>query len=143
MIIYTTFDVKMPVFPKRIISSWIKEISEKYQKKVGNISYIFCSDEKILEMNKEYLSHDYFTDIITFDYTSNNRISGDIFISIDTVLSNSIFFNVPYDKELFRVMIHGILHLCAFNDNTKEKRIEMRNSENDALNILYTAYIQE
>lgn len=140
MIIYCTQDVKMPVFSKRKISAWIKLIASQYKKKVGDIAYIFCSDDKILEINNEYLSHDYFTDIITFDYSSDDIISGDIFISTDTVRTNAIKFNNFYEKELYRVIIHGILHLCGLEDNTKEKRIQMEEDEDSSLNILYTNF---
>lgn len=136
MIAYHTDDVKMPVFPKRKISSWIKQVAESYGKRVGDISYIFCSDDKILEVNKEYLNHDYYTDIITFDYSENNIISGDIFISLDTVRTNAEKFAVAYDNELYRVIIHGVLHLCEIDDKAPGARIEMERSENNALALL-------
>ena len=99
-----------------------KNVAGIYGKKCGDISYIFCSDEKILEINREYLDHDYYTDIITFDYTEKNRISGDIFISIDTVKSNADEFEVSYEEELHRIIIHGILHLCGINDKGPERK---------------------
>lgn len=105
-------------------------------KKCGDISYIFCSDEKILEINREYLDHDYYTDIITFDYTEKNRISGDIFISIDTVKSNADEFKVSYEEELHRIIIHGILHLCGINDKGPGEREIMTQKENEALVLL-------
>ena len=86
-------DIKLPAIKKRAVGNWIKEVAATYGKKVGDISYIFCSDEKILEVNRQYLQHDYYTDIITFDYTGGNKISGDLFISLDTVKSNSETFN--------------------------------------------------
>ena len=141
MIVYSTYEVKMPVFSKRKISAWIKLIASEYKKKVGEIAYIFCSDDKILEINNEYLSHDYFTDVITFDYSYDNIISGDIFISTDTVRTNAIKFNVSYEKELYRVIIHGILHLCGLEDNTKVKQIQMGKNEDTTLNILYTKFL--
>ena len=133
MIVYNALDVKIPNLPRRKVSNWIKTITEKYNKRVGDVSYIFCSDEKILSINKEYLKHDYFTDIITFDYSANDTISGDIFISLDTVKSNATQFKVPFENEFLRVMIHGILHLCGLSDNTKKQKELMRNSENQAL----------
>lgn len=136
MIVYNADDIKMPTFPKRIITSWIKQVAEKYGKRVGDISYIFCSDEKILEVNKEYLQHDYYTDIITFDYSENNVISGDIFISVDTVCTNSKKFAVSYDNELYRVVIHGILHLCGIDDKAPGARSVMEQNENEALAML-------
>lgn len=109
MISYNTENVKMPKLGKRETNAWIKAVATKYGKK---IAYIFCNDEKILEVNKEYLQHDYYTDIITFDYCENNILNGDIFISLDTVKSNAEEFGVSFDNKLHRVLIHGILHLA-------------------------------
>ena len=133
MIVYSTDEIKMPAFPKRKISQWIKLTAEKYSKRVGDISYIFCSDDKILDINRQYLNHDYYTDIITFDYTENNVISGDMFISIDTVKTNSEKFGTEYINELYRIIIHGILHLCGIDDKAPGARVVMENSENSAL----------
>lgn len=135
-IIYQSEDIKEPQLKKRIINKWIKEVAASYKKKVGDISYIFCSDEKILEINKNYLQHDYFTDIITFDYTEKNTISGDIFISIDTVKSNSEQFKTNFEEELHRIIIHGILHLCGINDKAPGEREHMTECENEALKLL-------
>lgn len=104
--------------------------------KVGDICYIFCSDEKILEVNRQYLQHDYYTDIITFDYTEKNKIAGDLFISLDTVKSNSETLHTPYTEELHRTIIHGILHLCGINDKGPGEREIMEANENKALAIL-------
>ncbi|MDR1525493.1 MAG: rRNA maturation RNase YbeY [Tannerella sp.] len=136
MIIYTSDDIKMPCFPKRKISLWIKRIAEKQAKRVGEVSYIFCSDRKILEINKSYLNHDYYTDIITFDYTADTLISGDIFISVDTVRSNAVNYGVVFENELFRVIIHGILHLCGIDDKAPGARVVMEKYEDEALQIL-------
>jgi rRNA maturation RNase YbeY len=136
MISYHTHEVKMPKFPRRIVSSWINSIAQNHQKRVGEIAYIFCSEKKILEVNQEYLSHNYLTDIITFDYSSDSIISGDIFISIDTVRSNAIKFKVPYQNELYRVIIHGILHLCGIPDKSTQERAIMEKCENEALALL-------
>jgi len=133
MIQYIAEVIKLPIIPKSKINSWIKETAAAYDRKVGQIAYIFCSDERILEVNNQYLKHDYYTDIITFDYSEGSIISGDIFISIDTVRSNSEKFNVSFDDELLRILIHGILHLCGQDDNTPELRVEMTNKENLAL----------
>ncbi|MBP5136823.1 MAG: rRNA maturation RNase YbeY, partial [Paludibacteraceae bacterium] len=103
---------------------------------VGDICYIFCSDEKILEVNRQFLQHDYYTDIITFDYTENGKINGDIFISVDTVKSNAEKFNVTYDNELMRVIIHGVLHLTGQNDKTPETEKVMHQKEDIALEEL-------
>ncbi len=135
-ITYQTDDVKFPVLKRRYTTNWIKSVSDLYQKKLGDIAYIFCSDTKILEINKKYLRHDYFTDIITFDYSEGKKISGDIFISLDTVKSNSEKFNTTYNEELHRVIIHGILHLCGFKDKSSKDEKLMREAEDIALSLL-------
>lgn len=109
--------------------------SGKLRKRVGEIAYIFCSDEKILEVNRQYLQHDYYTDIITFDYCEGKRLSGDLFISLDTVRTNAVQFEAPYETELFRVIIHGILHLCGINDKGPGEREIMEAAENKALEM--------
>ena len=136
MISYNIEGVKMPKISKRETNAWIKAVAAKYGKKVSEVAYIFCDDPKILEVNKEYLNHDYFTDIITFDYCEENVLNGDIFISLDTVASNAEEFGVTFDEELHRVLIHGILHLCGQDDQTPELRAEMIAKENDALAML-------
>ena len=136
MIIYNVEDVKMPMIPKRKVNRWIRQVTALHDMKTGDISYIFCSDDKILEVNKEYLHHDYFTDIITFDYTENKVISGDIFISLDTVRSNAEKFGTAYENELYRVIIHGILHLCGLDDKAPGARAIMEKHENEALQLL-------
>lgn len=118
------------------MNKWIKEVAGTYNKKVGDISYIFCSDKKILEVNNEYLQHDYYTDIITFDYTEGEIISGDIFISTETVMSNSEKFDTNYADEMHRIIIHGILHLCGINDKGVGEREHMTECENKALALL-------
>ena len=136
MISYQTDGVEMPSIKKRETTEWIKSVAATYGKRVGEIAYIFCSDEKILEVNRQYLQHDYYTDIITFDYTSGDKISGDLFISLDTVKTNSEAFNTPYNEELHRTIIHGILHLCGINDKGPGEREIMEENENRALAIL-------
>lgn len=138
MITYTTEDVKMPVFPKRKTSAWIKSVAALHGKTVGDIAYIFCSDEKILDVNRMYLQHDYYTDIITFDYSEDDMISGDLFISLDTVRTNAEKFTVAYDSELYRVIIHGVLHLCGIDDKAPGARAVMERYENEALQLLDT-----
>ena len=135
MITYQTEDIRMPAIRKRETSEWIKAVAATYNKKVGEVAYIFCSDEKILEVNRQYLEHDYYTDIITFDYTEGNRIGGDLFISLDTVRTNAEQFNQPYERELYRVIIHGILHLCGINDKGPGEREIMEEAENKALEM--------
>lgn len=136
MISYQTDGVKMPAIRRRDVSAWIKKVAASHGKKVGDIAYIFCNDERILEVNREYLQHDYYTDIITFDYTEEDVISGDLFISLDTVLSNSEQLGVQYEQELYRVIIHGILHLCGINDKGEGEREIMEREENAALAML-------
>ena len=136
MITYQTEEVRMPSIKKRQTTAWIKVVAGTYDKKIGEIAYIFCSDNKILEVNREYLNHDYYTDIITFDYCEGNRLSGDLFISLDTIRTNSIQFGSTYDDELYRVIIHGILHLCGINDKGPGEREIMEAAENKALSLL-------
>ena len=133
---YYTDGVEMPDINQPIINKWIEKIADYYGKKCGEIAYIFCNDPKIIEVNRQYLQHDYYTDIITFDYTHGSRISGDLFISLDTVESNSVEQNTTYESELHRVIIHGILHLCGINDKGPGEREQMGAAENHALSIL-------
>jgi probable rRNA maturation factor len=133
MIQYISEGVNSPDLQKQKTNRWIKETAAKYGKKTGDIAYIFCSDERILEVNKQYLQHDYYTDIITFDYSEGQIISGDIFISIDTVKTNAKEFGVSFEQELNRIIIHGILHLCGQDDKTPELRLEMTRKENLAI----------
>lgn len=135
MITYQTINVKMPAIKRRANSAWIKAVAASYGKKVGEVAYIFCDDEKILEVNRQYLNHDYYTDIITFDYCTDHIVSGDLFISLDTVRSNAEAFGKTYDEELHRVIIHGILHLCGINDKGPGEREIMEAAENKALAI--------
>ena len=139
MIFYTTENVKAPKLEKRKTNAWIKTVAEKYDKKIGEIAYIFCDDAKILEVNKTYLQHDYFTDIITFDYCEGAVLNGDIFISVDTVRANAQEFGVTFENELHRILIHGILHLCGQEDKTPEARLEMTRKENEALQMITLA----
>lgn len=126
----------MPKIRKRDTSAWIKAVAASYGKKVGEIGYLFCDDEKILEVNREYLQHDYYTDIITFDYDEGDQINGDLVISLDTVRTNAEQFGKTYDEELYRVIIHGILHLCGINDKGPGERELMEAAENKALEML-------
>jgi rRNA maturation RNase YbeY len=133
MITYNTDGVKMPKIKKRDTTTWIRAVAYSYGKKVGDVGYMFVNDEKILEVNREYLGHDYFTDIITFDYSEGDTIGGDVVISLDTVKSNALLFGKDYDEELHRVIIHGILHLCGINDKGPGERELMEEAENRAL----------
>lgn len=137
MITYQTDGVAMPDIKKREVTEWIKQVAANYGKRVGEVAYIFCNDEKILEVNRQYLQHDYYTDIITFDYTEGSRISGDLFISLDTVRTNAEqFANGDYHRELHRVIIHGILHLCGINDKGPGEREQMEAAEDRALKMV-------
>ena len=133
MITYTNENVKMPAIRKRDTTAWIRRVAATYGKKVGEVGYLFCDDEKILAVNREYLQHDYYTDIITFDYCEDDVINGDIVISLDTVRSNAEQLGKTYDEELHRVIIHGILHLCGQNDKGPGERELMEAAENRAL----------
>ena len=124
MITYNAEDVKLPTIKKRETTRW---------RKVGEIGYMFVNDEKILEVNNEYLSHDYYTDVITFDYCEGDILNGDIVISLDTVRTNAEKFGKTYEEELYRVIIHGILHLCGINDKGPGEREIMEENENKAL----------
>ena len=132
-ITYDSENINFPNLKRRETSAWIKKIASSYNKKVGDIACLFCNDEKILEINRQYLNHDFYTDIITFDYSEGDIISGDIFISLDTVLSNSQMYKTDYKEELYRVIIHGILHLCGLEDKQEEDSKNMREAENSAI----------
>ena len=136
MITYSAEGVKMPDIKKRDTNKWIRAVAATYGRKVGEIGYLFCDDEKILEVNREYLRHDYYTDIITFDYDEGDVINGDLVISLDTVRTNAEQFGKAYDEELHRVIIHGILHLCGINDKGPGEREIMEAAENRALCML-------
>ena len=136
MITFQTENIEMPDINQAKIREWVKAVAASYQKRVGEIAYFFCDDEKILEVNRQYLQHDYYTDIITFDYCEGNRLSGDLFISLDTVRSNSQLLGTDYNTELHRVIIHGILHLCGINDKGPGEREIMEAAENRALSLL-------
>lgn len=133
MITYNVDSVRMPKIGKRENTAWVKAVAAGYGKKVGEIAYIFVDDEKILEVNRQYLEHDYYTDIITFDYSEDDVISGDLFISLDTVRTNAEQVGATYEQELNRVIIHGILHLCGINDKGPGEREMMEAAENKAL----------
>ena len=133
MVTYNTDGVKMPSIKKRENTAWVKAVAASYGKRVGEIAYIFVDDEKILEVNRQYLGHDYYTDIITFDYCEGDLISGDLFISLDTVRTNAEQVGATYEEELHRVIIHGILHLCGINDKGPGEREIMEAAEDKAL----------
>lgn len=133
-------NVEKPALDWVNVERWIVEVARRHGRRVGAITYIFCDDARILEVNKEFLNHDYFTDIITFDDTTGRLIRGDIFISLDTVASNAETVGTTYDDELMRVIIHGILHLCGINDKGPGEREIMEAHENDALALWRTGF---
>ncbi|WP_039877132.1 rRNA maturation RNase YbeY [Hoylesella pleuritidis] len=136
MITYNSENIKMPRLKRRETSVWIETVAATYDRRIGEIGYMFVDDEKILEINREYLGHDYYTDIITFDYDESDVLNGDIVISVDTVRSNAEQFGKSFDDELHRVIIHGILHLCGINDKGPGERELMEAAEDRALTLL-------
>ena len=136
------FQTNCSLKKRTILKQWIKTIVENNKKEVGEISYIFCSDEQLLEINKEFLNHDYYTDIITFDYSETDVVSGDLFISIERIKDNAKTLKTSYQEELHRVIIHGVLHLLGYKDKTEDESENMRKLENECLLILST-YINE
>lgn len=120
-----------------LFSNWISNVIFSENKKEGDINYIFCDDEFILEINKQYLNHDYYTDIISFDYSVGNELHGDIFISIERVQENAEDFNVTFDEELKRVIIHGILHYCGYKDKSEDEEVVMRSKENEKIKMFH------
>ena len=136
MISFFSQEVSLPTFDQRKITDWIKKTAAFYGKRAGDISYVFCSDDRILEVNRQFLQHDYYTDVITFDYSEADIVSGDIFISVDTVRSNAEQFGQSYERELHRIIIHGVLHLCGQEDKTPETRRVMTEKEELALKTL-------
>jgi rRNA maturation RNase YbeY len=133
---WLTQEAPMPALDFDLIARWIDAVARLHNRIVGNLSYIFCNDERILEVNRQYLNHDYFTDIITFDYCRGRLLRGDLFISLDTVASNAVSQGATYADELNRVIIHGVLHLCGINDKGPGEREIMEANENEALDLL-------
>lgn len=127
---------EMPAIDQSRLEQWLTEVAKSHNRVVGHLTYIFCDDEEILKVNRQFLNHDYYTDIITFDYTSGRVVSGDMFISLDTVASNAEGLGVDPGRELHRVIVHGLLHLCGINDKGPGEREIMERNENEALAIL-------
>ncbi len=133
---FSFIDIEIPDFNPEFFVSWISEVLKKYEKDVSNISFMICSDEYLLGINKEYLDHDYYTDIITFNYNEENSLGGDIFISYERVKENALEFSDGNVKdELCRVVVHGVLHLIGFDDKTDEEKVLMRKEETDCLTL--------
>lgn len=132
----TDGDTVMPEIDTALLDEWIARVASSHSRIVGPLVYIFCGDEKIIEVNRQFLNHDYYTDIITFDYSRGRMISGDMFISLDTVRTNAEMVGATYSRELHRVIIHGVLHLCGINDKGPGEREIMEEFENQALAML-------
>lgn len=132
----TDAQTPMPEIDTERLGRWVEEVARRHDRILGPLTYIFCDDEKIIDVNRQFLQHDYYTDIITFDYSRGRRISGDMFISLDTVASNAQLVGAAYATELHRVIIHGVLHLCGINDKGPGEREIMERHENDALALL-------
>jgi len=135
MISFNSDSIEMPVIDERKINRWIRAVAAHYGFAVGNINYIFCSDERELEVNRRFLGHDYYTDVITFDYSTASTLNGDIFISLDTVRSNAEMVGVSFEDELLRIIIHGVLHLTGQGDKTPETKAQMTAKEEHALSL--------
>lgn len=126
----------LPALDYEVLQAWVARVAAAHNRIVGPLVYIFCDDEKILKVNVQFLNHDYYTDIITFDYSRGRMVSGDMFISLDTVRSNAEMMGATYDRELLRVIIHGVLHLCGINDKGPGEREIMESHEEAALKML-------
>ena len=135
MVSYFTEDTKFDFKEKRLNNRWLKLVAESEIRRLGDLSIIFCSDNYILDVNMKYLQHDYFTDIITFDYCEGDTVSGDLFISVDSVRENALFYGTEFKDELNRVIVHGVLHLIGYDDHTEEDIQEMRAKENYYLSL--------
>ena len=135
MILYNVVNTEMPPINRQKVSEWVREVAASYRRHVGDINFIFVDDEEILRVNREFIGHDYYTDHIGFDYSSGTTISGDIYIGVDTVLTNSEKLGCPYAEELHRVIIHGVLHLCGIDDKGPGERAIMEAAEDKALKL--------
>lgn len=135
MISFETKNVEMPQLDLQRIGIWLNDVAAIHNRKIRNLNYLFCNDEEILRINREFLRHDYFTDIITFDYSHKDKVGGDLFISLDTVKTNAEDLGFSYHSELLRVIVHGLLHLCGIDDKGPGEREIMERYENQALEI--------
>ena len=135
-VLFFNEDVDLPSIIVLPVKQWVETCIENYRFEAKDINFIFVSDEYLLKLNQDYLNHDYYTDVITFDYSTSDTISGDIFISVDTVKYNSEKYSVDFTEEIQRVIIHGVLHLLGFNDSTEQEKNQMRNLENNSLKLL-------
>ena len=135
MIRFYTEDIKFNLPHKQEVKKWLQTVILSEGKKTGEVSVIFCSDDYLLKINRQYLQHDYYTDIITFDYTEGETLGGDLFISVDTVRANADEYRQSFEQELRRVMVHGVLHLCGYDDATDEEQAVMRRMEDKYLEL--------
>ncbi|MCQ2347651.1 MAG: rRNA maturation RNase YbeY [Paludibacteraceae bacterium] len=136
MVQFIAENIKMPTLDKAAVEHWLRRVAAGYGFSVGDLTYIFCDDTRILEVNRQFLGHDYYTDVITFDYSTSARVSGDIYISLDTVRSNAEMVGVSFTTELHRILVHGLLHLTGQGDKTPETKVQMTDKENKALALL-------
>jgi len=139
MITYNTINVAMPDIAEAEVSAWVRRVARAYDKVIGDINYIFVDDETILDINRRFIGHDYYTDHIGFDYSQAGALSGDIYISIDTVRSNAGQYGATFGEELRRIIIHGLLHLCGLRDKTPEERALMQKAEDEALKAIHNS----
>ena len=133
---YLTQNALLPQLDFKAVSGWLDDVAKLHDRVPGDLNYIFCDDDTILDVNRKFLQHDYYTDIITFDYSKRHTVSGDMFISLDTVASNAENIGCEYQRELLRVIVHGLLHLCGINDKGPGEREIMEAHEDSALAIL-------
>jgi rRNA maturation RNase YbeY len=131
------YETEFTLENEEAISNWISKVIQSENKKEGEISYIFCDDAYLLQINQEHLKHDFYTDIISFDYTIGNELSGDIFVSVERVNENATDFNVSFDEELKRVLVHGVLHYCGYKDKSDEDEVLMRNKEDEKIAMFH------
>lgn len=136
MVRFHSEHIEMPSIDEGKIVAWMEKVANSFNKSIGDVQYLICTDEKMLEYNNLHLNHDYYTDIITFDYSQNPYISGDIYIGLETVMSNAALLKKPFQEEFYRVLIHGILHLCGLKDKEAKDEIRMREEEDKALSML-------
>ena len=131
------YETEFTLDDEEAIGNWISDVIKSEDKKEGEINYIFCDDEYLLQINQEHLQHDYYTDIISFDYSVGNEINGDMFISVERVKENAVDFNVSFDEELKRVIVHGVLHYCGYKDKSEEDELLMRSKEDEKIAMFH------
>ena len=140
MITYNINNVAKPDIDEAEVSAWVRQVAKKYDKIVGDVNYIFVDDETMLDINRRFIGHDYYTDHIGFDYSEGKALSGDIYISLDTVRTNAELYGATFDDELRRIIIHGLLHLCGLRDKSDEERAEMQQAEDEAIALLHPTH---